>query len=78
MGVGTRRKGSKVEWAVSIPETLAFRVESLCYDRGNQRPIYGFRSQLVSLLLEEWAARQEAAIASTLPALLPQPQEAAE
>ena len=70
-GLGTRRKGRKTEWDISIPEELAFRIETLCADRGTGKPVYGFRSQLCTQLLEDWAAQREKDLRSDLHKNLP-------
>lgn len=69
MATGTRRKGKGVEWTVCIPEMLALRAGTLppLYDRANNRPVFGARSQLISDLLADWATKTEAELAALAP-----------
>lgn len=69
-GLGTKRKGQMVRWEVKIPDHLAARVEVLCADPSTKRPVYGFRSQLCSELLEQWVREQEVKIKQTAKELL--------
>lgn len=65
-GLGTRRKGKSERWELNIPEYLALRVETLCADPGTKKPVYGFRSQLVTELLEAWASAREKELISNV------------
>ena len=62
-GLGTRRKGSKAKWEVLLPPDLANRAETLIVDPTYKRPVYGFKSQLVTELLEKWVSEREAELA---------------
>lgn len=67
MAVGVRRKGAKARINASIrPETL-YRFETLTLDRAYQRPVYGFRSQIIDDLISQWCDAREAEIASKVP-----------
>ena len=61
-GLGTKRKGPKAKWEVLLPPDLALRAETLFVDPTYRRPVYGFKSQLVTELLTKWVAEQEASI----------------
>lgn len=63
-GLGTRRKGKSARWEVLIPEYLALRAETLVVDPAYNRPVFGFKSQLVTQLLEEWVSKREAELAT--------------
>ena len=65
-GLGTRRKGAKAHWEVLLPEYLALRAETLFVDPSTNRPVYGFKSQLVTELLEAWVAKRESELAATV------------
>ena len=49
----------RVEWKISLPATLAARVEMLMLDPATSKPKYGVRSALVTQLLEAWCASQD-------------------
>lgn len=57
--VGSRRKGQFERWNITIPADLAYRFEMLCMDTGKKKPIYGFKSQVVEQLLEEYVSAAE-------------------
>lgn len=60
MTIGTRRKGTFVRWRVWIPRALLTRVETFYHNPNAARKrIYGYRSQLVTSLLSDWAARTD-------------------
>jgi len=44
----------RVEWKISLPATLAARIELLLLDPGKLKPEYGARSRLIVELLENW------------------------
>ena len=43
-----------VKWKLSMPATLAGRIEYLLLDPITKKPIYSARQRLVSALLERW------------------------
>ena len=43
-----------VKWKLSMPATLAGRIEYLLLDQITKKPIYSARQRLVSALLERW------------------------
>jgi metal-responsive CopG/Arc/MetJ family transcriptional regulator len=47
-----------VQWKISVPGTLAARVEMLLFDPTHQKPGYAKRSQLITDLLSRWIAEQ--------------------
>lgn len=58
MPIGTRRKGSFTRWRVWVPRALVDRVETFYFNPNQARKrVYGYRSQLVTTLLSEWAGR---------------------
>lgn len=48
-----------VGWFVSIPGTLAAKVELLLFDPATAKPKYGGRSGLMQMLLREWVEKQQ-------------------
>lgn len=54
MSIGIRRRGTFVDWKVTLPSDLLFRVDTFYYDRLARKPLYGFRSQLFCKLLQDW------------------------
>lgn len=47
-----------VEWKVTIPTSVAQRVEIALVDPARGKPRFGARAQLITQLLREWLARQ--------------------
>lgn len=43
-------------WKITLPATLAGRVEAMLLSPVHQKPIYGTRARLVEALLEYWVA----------------------
>jgi len=64
-----RRHNSEltIEWKLSMPATLAGRIEHVLLDPVTNKPIYGVRNRLLTSLLERWLAEQT----ETPDALLP-------
>jgi metal-responsive CopG/Arc/MetJ family transcriptional regulator len=63
-GLGTKRKGKRANWTISIDEDLATRINLLCVDPSVKKPTYGFRSQLIEDLLRQWAREKEQLISN--------------
>lgn len=65
-----RRHNSEltIEWKLSMPATLAGRVEHVLGDPVTGKPIYGVRNKLLTMLLDRWLAEQS----DTAPELLPE------
>lgn len=59
MTLGRRRRGDSTLWRIYVPSDLALKVELNIVDPRTGRPIYGFRSQLISILLREYMNRVE-------------------
>ena len=60
MAIGTRRKGTFVRYHLHIPTSLLLRVESFYTQPGYKaKRIYGYRSQLFTLLLTEWVEKAD-------------------
>lgn len=58
MSIGTRRKGTFVRWRIWIPRALLTRVETFYHNpNSSTKRIYGYRSQLITHLLNDWASR---------------------
>lgn len=55
------------DWKVSIPATLAGRVEFALHDRITQQTKYGARNRLLSALLSRWLAEQSGTPPDRLP-----------
>lgn len=47
-----------IEWYISMPSSLAAKVELLIYDPTTQKPKYGGRSGLVQMLVRKWVEEQ--------------------
>lgn len=45
-------------WKISMPATLAGRIEFALLSRITNKPIYGARNKLIAALLERWLAEQ--------------------
>ena len=56
-------------WKITIPATLAGRVEFALMDRITNKPIYGARNKLISALLTRWLAEQGGDPAPPVPSL---------
>lgn len=54
--IATRRPGVKKHLKISLPQNLADRFDILCFDRAKGRPMYGFRSIIITELIAEWVA----------------------
>jgi len=69
VNVMPRRHSSEltIEWKLSMPATLAGRIENVLGDPVTGKPIYGIRTQLLTLLLERWLAEQRGDIPELLP-----------
>lgn len=48
-------------WKITLPATLAGRVEYMLLSPVHQKPIYGARARLVEKLLEYWVALESGA-----------------
>lgn len=60
MAIGTRRKGTFVRWRVWIPRALLTRVETFYHNpHAARKRVYGYRSQLITGLLSDWAAKTD-------------------
>lgn len=49
------------KWKITLPATLAGRVEYMLISPISQKPIYSARARLVRALLEDWVARESGA-----------------
>jgi hypothetical protein len=47
-----------IEWKLSMPATLAGRIENVLGDPVTGKPIYGVRNRLLVMLLDHWLAQQ--------------------
>lgn len=47
-----------VKWKITLPATLAGRVEYMLLSPTYGKPIYAARARLVEALLENWVARE--------------------
>lgn len=45
-----------VQWKISVPATLAARIENLHFDPTHQKPKYAERSRLICDLLQQYLA----------------------
>jgi hypothetical protein len=50
--MAVRTFGRKIRWRVYIPEELALEIEVAMFDKMTGKPVYGGRSQLVTVLLQ--------------------------
>jgi hypothetical protein len=56
-------------WKITLPATLAGRVEYMLLSPIHQKPIYGARARLVESLLEYWVSLQSGSVPAPLPTL---------
>jgi hypothetical protein len=56
-------------WKITLPATLAGRVEFLLLSPIYQKPIYGARARLVESLLEHWVARETGGALPPIPTI---------
>jgi len=56
-------------WKITLPATLAGRVEFMLLSPVHQKPIYGARARLVESLLEYWIAVESGAIPPHIPSV---------
>lgn len=54
-------------WKISMPATLAGKVEYVLLDPIHSKPIYGSRNKLIVALLERWLAEQTGTPRDQLP-----------
>lgn len=47
-------KGRNTKWKITLPADLAARVELEIMDKVHGNPIYGRRSELIRVLLQDW------------------------
>lgn len=57
-------------WKVSLPATLAGRVEFMLRDPIHNKALYGARAELLEKLLEWWIARESGTTLPHVPSLL--------
>lgn len=51
----SRKKTRTVDWKVKIDIEIAARIEQRLYDPLTRKPAYGRRSEVINMLLREWA-----------------------
>lgn len=56
-------------WKLSLPATLAGKIDFVLEDPVTRKPIYGSRNKLVAALLEQWLARESGKAEAELPAI---------
>lgn len=54
-------------WKICLPATLAGTVEFYLFDSIHKKPKYGARAELLTKLLENWVAEQQAAARAAQP-----------
>jgi hypothetical protein len=59
-----------IKWKVTLPATLAGRVENMLLSPIHNKPIYAARARLIEGLLEYWVALESGSELPPLPSLM--------
>lgn len=63
-----RRSFTPTQWKVTVPEVVAGRIEKALGNLNGTKPIYGARSALISLLLQNWLRERDGQPLLSIPA----------